>query len=61
MGIDMDTLVNRLNESLNDMERHNYGDAAKRLANTISIIFELGIEVIARPTVQNEGSAENER
>ena len=60
MSISVDSLVERLRESLADIERRNYGDAAQRLTNTISIIKEGGIRAIAIPTITNQESERND-
>ena len=60
MSISVDSLVERLEESLADIERRNYGDAAQRLTNTISIIKEGGIRVIAIPAITNRESVQND-
>jgi len=49
MSIVVDDLVERLEESLADIERRNYGDAAQRLTNTISIIKTGGIWAVVKP------------
>ena len=60
MSISLDGLVERLEESLADIERRNYGDAAQRLTNTISIIKVSGIRAIARPAITNRESEQND-
>ena len=49
MSIIVDDLIERLEESLADIERRNYGDAAQRLINTISIIKTGGIWAVVKP------------
>lgn len=60
MSISVDTLVERLEESLADIERRNYGDAAQRLTNTISAIKINGLRAVARPTITNRESVQND-
>ena len=60
MSICLDELIERLEESLADIERRNYGDAAQRLNNTISIIKVSGIRAIARPAITNRESVQND-
>jgi len=54
MSISVDDLVERLEESLADIERRNYGDAAQRLINTISIIKVGGIRAVVKPEMINQ-------
>lgn len=60
MSISVDSLVERLEESLADIERRNYGDAAQRLTNTISAIKVGGIRAIAIPAITNRESEQND-
>ena len=54
MAIVLSDLVYRLEESLDDIEKSNYGNAAKRLANTIRILREGGITIHAIATVESK-------
>ena len=47
MAITLNDLVYRLEESLDDIEKSNYGNAAQRLANTIRVLQEGGITIHA--------------
>lgn len=47
MAIVLSDLVYRLEESLDDIEKSNYGNAAQRLANTIRVLQEGGITIHA--------------
>lgn len=65
MAITLNDLVYRLEESLDDIEKSNYGNAAKRLANTIRILREGGITIHAiakadSKKVESNGSQEEE-
>ena len=65
MAIVLSDLVYRLEESLDDIEKSNYGNAAKRLANTIRILREGGITIHAiaktdSKKVESNGSQEEE-
>lgn len=65
MAIKLNDLVYRLEESLDDIEKSNYGNAAKRLANTIRILREGGITIHAiaktdSKKVESNGSQEEE-
>lgn len=60
MSISVDELVERLEESVADIERCNYGNASQRLTNTISIIKASGIRAIARPLITNQESEKND-
>ena len=60
MSISLDDLVERLKVSLADIERRNYGNAAQGLANTISILKVSGIRTVARPTITNQESEQND-
>ena len=60
MSISVDSLVERLEESLADIERRNYGNAAQGQANTISILKVSGIRTVARPTITNRESEQND-
>ena len=65
MAITLNDLVYRLEESLDEIEKSNYGNAAQRLANTIRILKEGGITIhaIARTDskkVESNGSREEE-
>jgi len=59
MSISVDELVERLEESLADIERRNYGDAAQRLTNTISIIKTGGIWAVVKPEMTKQVSEQN--
>ena len=59
MSISVDELIERLEESLADIERRNYGDAAQRLINTISIIKIDGIWVVVKPEMTKQVSEQN--
>ncbi len=59
MSISVDDLVERLEESLADIERRNYGDAAQRLTNTISIIKKGGIRAVVKPEMTKQVSEQN--
>lgn len=65
MAITLNDLVYRLEESLDDIEKSNYGNAAKRLVNTIRILREGGITIHAiaktdSKKVESNGSQEEE-
>ena len=47
MAITLNDLVYRLEESLDEIEKSNYGNAAQRLANTIRVLQEGGITIHA--------------
>ena len=48
MAISLEEVVERLEWSLLEMEKCNYGDAAQRLSNTIQAIKNNGIQCRAR-------------
>ena len=54
MAITLSDLVSRLEMSLEEIEKSNYGNAAQRLANTIRILQEGGITIHAIATVSNK-------
>ena len=54
MAITLNDLKERLEESLEDIEKRNYGNAAQRLVNTIRIIEENGIIIHAVATMENK-------
>ena len=65
MAITLNDLVYRLEESFDDIEKSNYGNAAIRLANTIRILREGGITIHAiaktdSKKVESNGSQEEE-
>ena len=65
MAITLNDLVHRLEESLDEIEKSNYGNAAQRLTNTIRILQEGGVTIhaIARTDskkVESNGSQEEE-
>lgn len=65
MAITLNDLVYRLEESLDDIEKSNYGNAAQRLANTIRILQVGGITIHAiaktdSKKVESNGSQEEE-
>ena len=65
MAITLNDLKERLEASLDDIEKRNYGNAAQRLANTIRIIEEGGITIHATATtkskkVESDGNNEEE-
>lgn len=65
MAITLNDLKERLEVSLDEIERRNYGNAAQRLTNTIRIIEESGITIHATATtkskkVESDGNNEEE-
>ena len=62
MAICLNDLVARLEASLEEIEKRNYGNAAQRLANTIRILREGGITIhaIARTESKKVESYGNE-
>ena len=54
MAICLNDLVERLEASLDEIEKSNYGNAAQRLANTIRIIQEGGITIHAIATIESK-------
>ena len=65
MAICLNDLVERLEASLEEIEKRNYGIAAQRLTNTIRILREGGITIhaIARTEskkVESHGSNQEE-
>ena len=65
MAITLNDLVYRLEESLDEIEKSNYGNAAQRLTNIIRILQEGGVTIhaIARTDskkVESNGSQEEE-
>ena len=54
MAITLNDLKERLEASLDEIEKRNYGNAAQRLANTIRIIEEGGITIHATATTKNK-------
>ena len=60
MAITLSDLVSRLEMSLNEMEKCNYGDAAQRLSNTIRILQENGITIHAIAKTDSKKVESNE-
>ena len=65
MAIKLNDLVYRLEESLDEIEKSNYGNAAQRLTNIIRILQEGGITIHAiaktdSKKVESNGSQEEE-
>jgi len=54
MAITLNDLVYRLEESLDDIEKNNYGNAAQRLTNIIGILNERGITIHATATIESK-------
>ena len=54
MAITLSDLVSRLEMSLDEIEKSNYGNAAQRLANIIGILQEGGITIHAIATTANK-------
>jgi len=54
MAITLTDLVVRLEETLEEIEKRNYGNAAQRLTNTIRILQEGGITIHAIATVESK-------
>ena len=64
MAITLGDLVERLETTVEDLERQNYGNAAQRLTNTIRILQENGITIhvtatTGRKKVESNDSQEN--
>lgn len=61
MAITLTDLVVRLEETLEEIEKRNYGNAAQRLTNTIRILQEGGITIhaIARTESKKVESNDN--
>lgn len=54
MAITLNDLKERLEASLDEIEKRNYGNAAQRLANTIQIIERSGVIIHAISTTENK-------
>ena len=54
MAITLNDLKERLEASLDEIEKRNYGNAAQRLANTIQIIERSGVIIHAVSTTGNK-------
>ena len=60
MAITLSDLVERLEETLDEIERQNYGHAAQRLTNTIRILQENGITIHAIATIESKKVESND-
>ena len=60
MAITLNDAVERLEDTLRDIEQHNYGHAAQRLANTIRILQENGITIHAIATTESKKVESND-
>lgn len=60
MAITLNDLVERLEVALDEIERQNYGHAAQRLTNTISILQENGIVIHVMATTKTKKVESND-
>ena len=60
MAITLNDLVERLEVTLDEIERQNYGYAAQRLTNTISILQENGIVIHVMATTKTKKVESND-
>ena len=60
MAITLNDLVERLEVTLDEIERQNYGHAAQRLTNTISILQESGIVIHVMATTKTKKVESND-
>ena len=60
MAITLNDLVERLEVTLDEIERQNYGYAAQRLTNTISILQERGIVIHVMATTKTKKVESND-
>ena len=60
MAITLNDLVERLEVTLDEIERQNYGYAAQRLTNAISILQESGIVIHVMATTKTKKVESND-